>query len=95
MKKASNPQPTFRKPPPPPAPPKRGLSGTCPSDCSLPDDLRGLRYHLKEAMREIDNYTTYNDAGKRYIVMATDMHLVYAFKHLKHFEANDKHEGRL
>ena len=61
--------------------------------CShLPDDLRILRWHLKQAIVEIDKFTRYNESGKRFVVEAADRHISDAFKRLNHFNANAANE---
>ena len=61
---------------------------TGPSSCSIPEDLRILRYHLKSAIADLDKYEGYNESGRRYIVESVNRVISGAFKRLNHFEAN-------
>ena len=68
------------------AKPASGCAGQ--SSCSLPEDLRILKYHLKSAIADLDKYEGYNESGRRYIVESVDRVISDAFKRLNHFKAN-------
>jgi len=67
--------------------------GTNVSPCSLPEDLRILRWHLQSAITELNHYEDYNDSGRRYIVESVDRCISDAFKRLNYFKANNKISG--
>ena len=60
----------------------------------LPQGLSELRYHLKEALDSLNKFSGYNDAGKKYVVEATERSLDQAYKHLKYFQHNVMNEPR-
>jgi len=70
---------------------ERALSGKSQTTgcADLPEGLSELRYHLKEALDSLNKFSGYNEAGKKYVVEATERSLDQAYKYLKYFQHND------